>query len=67
MNDEKTYGPSCLAKMFGVSVQSIRNWGDRGIIPAPDRTPTGHRKYKKKHLEAINKYLYPQGGGPLNA
>lgn len=33
-----------VAGLFGVSDRSIRNWTDKGLLPAV-KTPGGHRRY----------------------
>jgi len=46
-----------VAKMLGISVQSLRNWEKQGIIPKPKRRPTNHREYADADIEAIKEYL----------
>lgn len=48
-----------LAKMFGVSAESLRNWEKNGKLPQPVRTPGGHRRYNESHAEALRKLFTP--------
>lgn len=57
---EKLWKIGEVAHIFSVSDQSIRNWGDRGIIPKPIRTACGHRRFTLAHIEAVERYLYPE-------
>ncbi|MFG2287947.1 TIGR03086 family metal-binding protein [Streptomyces sp. NPDC048595] len=34
-----------LARLTGVSVKTIRNWSDQGLLPPAARTPAGYRLY----------------------
>lgn len=43
------------AKFFGVSVQTLRNWQDRGILVPEQIYPSGHRKYSRRQLEEFLK------------
>ncbi|MGI5823055.1 MAG: MerR family transcriptional regulator, partial [Dethiobacteria bacterium] len=37
------------SKTLGVSISTLRVWEKKGIL-IPDRTPTGHRRYKLSQL-----------------
>lgn len=43
-----------LVERYGVSPESIRNWERQGIIPQTSRTPGGHRRYNRAHVEALD-------------
>ncbi len=45
MDGGERYSIGDLARRTGVPVKTIRFWSDRGIVPATDRGPTGHRRY----------------------
>ncbi|MFJ9614493.1 TIGR03086 family metal-binding protein [Streptomyces noursei] len=34
-----------LSRLTGVSVKTIRNWSDQGLLPPAARTPAGYRRY----------------------
>jgi DNA-binding transcriptional MerR regulator len=42
-----------LAKATGISVQTVRNYEERGFLPAAARSPTGYRLYTSRHLYAL--------------
>lgn len=44
-----------LAERYGVSAESLRVWERQGHIPPAVRTPGGHRRYHRAHLEALNR------------
>lgn len=45
-----------LAKMFGVSTQSIRNWVDRGLLSPPIfKTPGGQARFGQKHVTELRR------------
>ena len=43
-----------LVERYGVSPESIRNWERQGLIPQTTRTPGGHRRYNRSHVEALD-------------
>ena len=43
-----------LVERYGVSPESIRNWERQGLIPQTRRTPGGHRRYNRDHVEALD-------------
>lgn len=47
------YKPVELAKIVGVSAQTLRVWEAKGLIPAADRTLGGHRRFTTVHLQRI--------------
>jgi len=42
-----------LAREAGVSVDTVRFYERRGILPAPDRRPSGYRSYEATTAERI--------------
>ena len=42
-----------LARATGVSVQTLRYYERRGVIPAPRRTASGYREYGADAVEAV--------------
>jgi len=40
------------AEILGVTSQTIRNWDDRGTLPAV-RTPKGYRFFNRAQVEAL--------------
>jgi redox-sensitive transcriptional activator SoxR len=45
-----------IAERAGVNVETLRYYERRGLLPAPDRTPSGHRRYDEdtvRFLRAI--------------
>src|SRR3954452_24460328 len=54
------------AKYLGVAQSTIRKWSDLGRVPA-FYTPGGHRRYRRRDLEAFLDRSGPGGGetGPL--
>jgi DNA-binding transcriptional MerR regulator len=37
-----------LAERAGVNVETLRCYERRGLLPAPERTPSGHRRYDEE-------------------
>ena len=46
-----------VAKMTGVSVQSLRIWERQELIPKAKRSPTRHRLYTNDDVQAIKQFL----------
>ena len=44
--------PSEVAKLFGVTVQTVADWADAGTL-ACIRTPGGQRRYRSCDVEAL--------------
>ena len=42
-----------LAKQIGVHTETLRYYERQGVIPEPDRTPSGHRIYTQLDVERI--------------
>ena len=51
MDAEFTIGH--LARDAGVKVQTVRYYEERGLIPAPRRSPAGYRLYGPEYVERI--------------
>ncbi|MDA0632633.1 MerR family transcriptional regulator [Nonomuraea sp. MCN248] len=43
------YSIGKLAELTGLTVKTIRFYSDEGVLPAPDRTPAGYRRYTDEH------------------
>ena len=54
-----------LAKRYGVSAESIRNWERQGLIPPATRTPGGHRRYTDNHRRALDAIIIPVIGSMI--
>jgi len=50
-NREFTRGT--LAKAAGVNLETIRFYEKIGLLPAPPRSPAGHRRYSDDHLRRL--------------
>lgn len=42
-----------LAERTGLSIRSIRHYGDVGLLPASDRTEAGYRLYSERDLDRL--------------
>ena len=42
-----------LAKQAGVSIQAVRFYERRRLLPKPRRTPAGYRQYQERDLEIV--------------
>ncbi len=42
-----------LAKMAGVNIETIRYYEKQGILPEPDRSPSGYRQYGEETVNQI--------------
>lgn len=45
--------PSEIRAEFGVSATTIRDWDKAGTLPAAQRTPGGHRRYRESVVRAL--------------
>jgi DNA-binding transcriptional MerR regulator len=52
-----------LADRSGVPRKTIRFWEDEGLIPNPDRTPSGYRVYDAEILDRLAFIRAAQGAG----
>ncbi|MFC1990017.1 MerR family DNA-binding transcriptional regulator [Chloroflexota bacterium] len=52
-----TYSIGEVAKMLRVSNGSLRTYEKQGLIPKPQRRPTGHREYTDEDVKAIQEFL----------
>jgi DNA-binding transcriptional MerR regulator len=58
------FRPADLARLHGISPQSVRNYETDGILPPAERTDTGYRRYTGRHVAALRAYraLIPAHG-----
>lgn len=52
-----------LAENVGVSVQTVRYYERRGLLPEPDRTESGYRSYNREALQHLRFILTAKGLG----
>lgn len=49
----KAIGIGALSKRSSVHIETIRYYEREGLIPAPPRTPGGHRSYGEDHVRRL--------------
>ena len=42
-----------VASRAGVNVETLRYYERRGLLPAPDREPSGHRRYDEETVRFL--------------
>jgi DNA-binding transcriptional MerR regulator len=52
-----------FAAKAGVPTKTIRFWEDEGLLPEPDRTPSGYRHYEPDILDRLAFIRHAQAGG----
>jgi DNA-binding transcriptional MerR regulator len=52
-----------IAAKAGVPAKTIRFWEDQGLLPEPDRTPSGYRHYDADIVERLAFVRHAQAGG----
>ncbi|HEY7397240.1 MAG TPA: MerR family transcriptional regulator [Gaiellaceae bacterium] len=52
-----------VAERAGVNVETLRYYERRGLLPAPDRTPSGHRRYDEETVRFLRAIKEAQGVG----
>jgi DNA-binding transcriptional MerR regulator len=52
-----------LAKEGGVSVQAVRYYERRGLMPAPARRPSGYREYPRRAVRQVRAIKWAQSLG----
>lgn len=57
MKMEKYLSIGKTAKELGVSISTLRQWERKGIL-VPERTPTGHRRYKNEQIKGFEVKKY---------
>lgn len=50
---EQRFRPIDLARSAGVSSATVRMYEREGFLPTAERSPSGHRRYRFKHLRAL--------------
>jgi predicted site-specific integrase-resolvase len=53
---ERVYSRTEVARICGVSTQSLRLWEDAGVIPQATRDENGYRYWTEAEVEQIEKY-----------
>lgn len=51
---ERPLTPGQVADMFGVSVTTVADWADQGLIPH-FKTPGGQRRFRREDIESFIK------------
>lgn len=54
-----------VAKLVGVTPQTIRKLENKGILPTPDRDWNDQRRYTEKDVDAIRRALYAPSSPPV--
>jgi redox-sensitive transcriptional activator SoxR len=52
-----------IAERAGVNVETLRYYERRGLLPAPDRTPSGHRRYDEEAVRFLGAIKEAQAVG----
>ena len=52
-----------VAERAGVNVETLRYYERRGLLPAPERTPSGHRRYDEETVRFLGAIKEAQGVG----
>jgi DNA-binding transcriptional MerR regulator len=55
-----------VAKLVGVTPQTIRKLESKGILPTPDRDWNDQRRYTDKDVDAIRRALYAPSSPPAS-
>ncbi len=50
---DEHFGPSELARLAGVSTDTLRHYERKGVLPAARRLSNGYRKYPREMLERV--------------
>jgi DNA-binding transcriptional MerR regulator len=63
------YSIGAVAQMLGIPSATLRTWEERYQLPAPARSPGGHRVYSRDQVEQLRfvKALIDQGIPPADA
>jgi MerR family copper efflux transcriptional regulator len=48
-----TLGPSEVARLAGVSADTLRHYEKKGLLPAPSRTSSGYRRYPAETVPRV--------------
>jgi DNA-binding transcriptional MerR regulator len=52
-----------LAERAGVGIETVRYYERRGLLPAPERTPSGHRRYDEESVRFLRAIKEAQAVG----
>jgi DNA-binding transcriptional MerR regulator len=53
-----------VAERAGVNVETLRYYERRGLLPAPERMPSGHRRYDEETVRFLRAIKEAQAVGP---
>jgi MerR family copper efflux transcriptional regulator len=53
MNEKTNYRSGELARLAGVSTDTLRHYERKGVLPAPQRSSNGYRVYPSQALERV--------------
>ena len=62
-NPEATYSIGAVVKATGVGEATLRQWESRFGFPAPEREPSGHRRYSEDAIEQIRTVVRHRADG----
>ena len=63
VNDIPTFNPKVVIKETGISADTLRAWERRYGLPAPERSPGGHRLYSQRDIEIVKWLMAKQREG----
>ena len=56
-----------VARLLNIHVNTVRRWGDRGILQSYRITSRGDRRFKREDIESFLGELNNNGGDPKKA
>jgi len=56
-----------VARLLNIHVNTVRRWGDRGILQSYRITSRGDRRFKREDIESFLDELNNNGGDPKKA
>jgi MerR family transcriptional regulator, light-induced transcriptional regulator len=62
-NPEATHSIGAVVKATGVGEATLRQWESRFGFPAPEREPSGHRRYSEEAIEQIRSVVRHRADG----
>ena len=69
MSSRPVYSIGAVAQMLGIPPATLRTWEERYGLPAPERSPGGHRVYSRDQVEQLRfvKAQLDSGMSPADA